>query len=102
MRLFLLLLLLTACTREQVQTGMMVPRMLFGYLPPPEQTTVLQEMTKAYDMCMAAKSDAPGCTQEAYDTVRVAKGLEREPIPEGIVIIREENGTVIKEVGAQK
>lgn len=98
MRMVLLLLLLSACTREQVKTGMVIPRMLFGYLPPPEQTTALQEMTKEYDRCMATKADAPICTQDAYDTVRLVKGMDRKPLPEGIVIVREEDGSVIKQI----
>lgn len=101
MRIVLLLLVLSACTREQVQTGMMIPRMLFGYLPPPEQTTALQEMTKEYDMCMAIKADPKTCTQDAYDTVRLVKGMDRKPLPEGIVIVREEGGQVVKQIKTQ-
>ncbi len=98
MRYLVLLCLLSACTREQLQTGMMIPRMLFGYLPPPEQTTALQEMTKEFDRCMAANPDAPTCTQEAYDNVRLVKGMDKQPLPEGIVIVREENGSVVKQM----
>lgn len=98
----IVLLLLEGCTRAQVKMAMTPFQMLFGYVPPPQQTTVLQEITKEYDMCMAIRDNPQTCAQEAYDTVRVAKGMDKKPIPEGVVIVREEDGAVIKEMATEK
>ncbi len=90
---------LAACTAKDVAVNSAaLSRMLFGYIPPPEQTTVLQELTREYDRCVADKGDEVGCRQIAYDMVRKVKGMDRQPLPPGVVIIREENGTVIREV----
>ena len=68
-----------------------VARGLLGYTPPPEETTVGEELQLEYDRCMKIDSDR-NCAQAAYDVVRVVKGLEPRPVPKGIVIILKGDG----------
>ena len=83
-------LCLTACTVKEGATNTVnVLGMLFGAMPPPEQTTVLQELTREYDRCKAA-GGGDECAQEAYAMVRKVKGMPEKPLPEGVVIIRED------------
>lgn len=99
MRLLSLILvaLLTACTaKEAIKTPVNIIGMLFGAVPPPEQTTVLQELTKEYDLCVADGGGAD-CAQVAYSTVRRAKGLDDKPLPAGIVIVRKDDETVVEQ-----
>lgn len=92
-----LLVVLTACTAKQaIKTPVNIIGMLFGAVPPPEQTTVLQELTKEYDLCVA-DGGGPDCAQVAYSTVRRAKGLDDKPLPAGIVIIRKDDETVVEQ-----
>ncbi|HEX4910619.1 MAG TPA: hypothetical protein VFV64_07655 [Permianibacter sp.] len=91
----LLLSLLTACTaKEAIKTPVNIIGMLFGAVPPPEQTTVLQELTREYDICVG-DGGGPECAQIAYANVRKAKGLDEKPLPEGIVIVRQDGETVV-------
>lgn len=99
MRRFLLLVvvLLSACTaKEAIKTPVNIIGMLFGAVPPPEQTTVLQELTKEYDLCVA-EGGGPECAQIAYSTVRKVKGLDEKQLPKGVVIIRREGQTVVEQ-----
>lgn len=64
---------------------------LLGYTPPPEKTTISEELRLEYQRCMKIGS-SNNCAQAAYDVVRKVKGLEPRKIPEGIVIILEGDG----------
>lgn len=83
-----LIVVLASCADS---TPLEVTRGLLGYIPPPEETTVGEELQLEYDRCMkiGAKKN---CAQAAYDVVRVVKGLEPRPVPKGIVIILEGDG----------
>ena len=64
---------------------------LFGYTPPPEETTISEELTLEYDRCMKIGKEK-NCAQAAYDVVRTVKGLEPRAVPKGVVIILEGDG----------
>lgn len=88
--LLVTLLCLSACSVKQgAKNTVNVLGMLFGAIPEPEQTTVLQELTAEYDRCKAA-GGGDECAQEAYATVRKVKGLPEKPLPPGVVIVRED------------
>ena len=69
---------------------------LFGYTPPPEETTIAEELKLEYDRCMKI-GEEENCAQWAYDIVRKVKGLEPRAVPKGVVIILEGDGNVEKE-----
>lgn len=95
--LLLPMVLLAACTaKEAIKTPVNIIGMLFGAVPPPEQTTVLQELTREYDICVG-DGGGPECAQIAYANVRKAKGLDDKPLPKGIVIIRKDGETVVEQ-----
>jgi len=86
--LFTFSILLASCA----ETGPLeVARGLLGYTPPPEQTTVGEELQLEYDRCVKI-GKKKNCAQAAYDVVRVVKGLETRPVPKGIVIILQGDG----------
>ena len=59
---------------------------LFGYVPPPEETTVGEELQLEFKRCEKIDPNR-NCAQIAYDTVRTVKGLEARKVPKGVVII---------------
>jgi hypothetical protein len=63
-------------------------RHIFGYIPPPEETTVSEELQLEFDRCEKINKNR-NCAQIAFDTVRKVKGLEPRKVPEGVVIILE-------------
>ncbi len=65
-----------------------VVRHLFGYIPPPEETTVSEELRLEFERCEKINKDR-NCAQIAFDTVRKVKGLEPRKVPKGVVIILE-------------
>jgi hypothetical protein len=80
------------CVVGCAETGPLdVAKGLFGYTPPPAETTVAEELQLEYDRCMKINSKR-NCAQVAYDVVRVVKGLEPRPVPKGIVIILKGDG----------
>lgn len=79
-------LLLASCAN---QTPLDVTRMLFGYIEPPKAESVMESLRKEYNRCLAIDSERD-CVQLAYDKVRVTQGLDPKPIPEGYVIIVQE------------
>lgn len=83
----LFVLTLTACSGSPLE----IARGIFGYIPPPEETTIQQELKLEYDRCKKISVEK-NCAQAAYDVVRVVKGLEPKKVPEGIVIILEGKG----------
>lgn len=68
-----------------------VARGLLGYIPPPEETTIGEELQLEYDRCIRI-GEEKNCAQAAYDVVRVVKGLEPRPVPKGYVIILKGDG----------
>ena len=83
-------MLLSACTVQQgVKGSVNLIGMLFGAIPEPDQSTVLQELTAEFDRCRAA-GGGDECAQEAYATVRKVKGMPEKPLPTGVVIVRED------------
>lgn len=85
-----LFVLLSACSVQQgTKDTVNVIGMLFGAMPEPDQTTVLQELTEEFDRCQAA-GGGDECAQEAYATVRKVKGMPEKPLPTGVVIVRED------------
>ncbi len=88
-----LVLLLAGCTaKEAIKTPVNVLGMLFGRLPPPPQTTVLQELRREYEKCVGDGGLEAECTQQAYETVRLAKGLDSTRLPAGTVTVRRDDG----------
>ena len=79
---------LTACADN---SPMDVARGLLGYTPPPEETTISEELQLEYKRCMKIGVEK-NCAQAAYDVVRRVKGLEPRVVPEGVVIILEGDG----------
>lgn len=80
--------ILSACagaTPFQVMQG------LLGYTPPPEKTTVSEELQLEYDRCVKIGVER-NCAQAAFDIVRRVKGMEPRVVPEGVVIILEGDG----------
>ena len=63
-------------------------RHIFGYIPPPEETTVSEELQLEFARCEKINKDR-NCAQIAFDTVRKVKGLEPRKVPKGVVIILE-------------
>ncbi len=61
---------------------------LLGYTPPPETTTVGEEMKLEFARCEKIDPNR-NCAQIAYDMVRTVKGLEPRKVPKGVVIILE-------------
>ena len=61
---------------------------LFGYRAPPAQTTLLQELTQAYEICVGA-GGGDECVQEAYAIAKQSKDIPEKPLPTGTVIVRE-------------
>ncbi|MET1256529.1 hypothetical protein [Aliikangiella maris] len=85
----LLILGLSACAKNGTPLDFM--RGLFGYTPPPEETTISEELKLEYQRCKKVGVDK-NCAQAAYDVVRKVKGLEPRTIPKGVVIILEGDG----------
>ena len=81
-----IILSLTACS----STPFGVLQGLFGYIPPPEETTVGEELKLEFDRCEKIDRNR-NCAQIAYDMVRTVKGLEPRKVPKGVVIILEGN-----------
>ena len=73
------------------QEALDVTRGLLGYIPPPENTTISEELKLEYQRCIKI-GESKNCAQDAYDVVRKVKGLEPRKVPEGIVIILEGDG----------
>jgi len=61
---------------------------LLGYIPPPDETTVGEELKLEFDRCEKIDPNR-NCAQIAYDVVRKVKGLEPRKVPKGVVIILE-------------
>lgn len=80
---------LSACTMKQaIKTPVNIIGGLFGYQPPPPQTTLLQELTQAYEICVGA-GGGDECVQEAYAIAKQSKNIPEKPLPTGTVIVRE-------------
>lgn len=80
---------MAGCTAKQaIKTPVNLLGGLFGYRPPPPQTTMLEELTQAYDMCKA-EGGGDECVQEAYAVAKRAKAIPEKPLTEGTVIVRE-------------
>ena len=83
--ILLLATMLTACADSnplQVMQG------LLGYIPPPEETTIGEELKLEFKRCEMIDPNR-NCAQIAYDVVRTVKGLEPRKVPKGVVIILE-------------
>ena len=87
--LMLSAVLLSGCTaKELIRAPLSVVRGLVGYVPPPPQTSMLEELNQAYDMCRAS-GGGDECVREAYEAAQLAKGIEQKPVPKGTVVVRE-------------
>ena len=86
----LLVSLLTACAEKG--SPLDVVRSLFGYIPPPKKLTLQEEITLEYERCMKV-DPARNCGQIAYDIARKVHGFEPRKVPQGIVIILQEEST---------
>jgi len=78
-------LFLSACSGA---SPLQVVQGLLGYIPPPEETTVGEELQLEFDRCEKIDSNR-NCAQIAFDMVRKVKGLEPRKVPKGVVIILE-------------
>ncbi len=78
-----------------------IARSLLGYTPPPEKTTVLEELQLEYERCMKIGIEED-CAQAAYDVVRKVKGLDPKVVPKGIVTILQEHWEEIEEEKEQR
>lgn len=83
--LLILSSLMTGCAD---QTPFQVLQGIMGYQPPPEETTVGEEMKLEFERCEKIDRNR-NCAQIAYDMVRTVKGLEPRKVPKGVVIILE-------------
>lgn len=86
----LLIVFITACANN---SSLDVAQQLFGYIPPPERTSILEELQLEYDRCMRIGIEE-NCAQAAYDTVAKVRGLEPRIVPKGFVTILRENSSV--------
>ena len=86
-------IVLSACADT---SPLQVMQGLLGYTPPPEQTTISEELQLEYDRCIKIGEER-NCAQAAYDVVRRVKGLEPRAVPKGVVIILEGDGGYGKE-----
>ncbi len=84
---FLFVMALANCAE---QTPFQIAQSLLGYTPPPEETTIAEELRLEFKRCEKTDPDR-NCAQIAYDVVRRVKGLEPRKVPEGVVIILEGN-----------
>ena len=66
-----IILSLTACS----STPFEVLQGLFGYIPPPERTTIGEELRLEFKRCEKIDPNR-NCAQISYDMVRKVKGLE--------------------------
>jgi len=82
----LIMLSLTGCN----STPFKALQGLFGYIPPPEETTIAEELQLEFVRCEKINKDR-NCAQIAYDMVRTVKGLEPRKVPKGVVIILQGN-----------
>ncbi len=77
--------MLTACA----DTGpLQVMQGILGYIPPPEETTIAEELKMEFQRCEKIDPNR-NCAQIAYDVVRTIKGLDPRKVPKGVVIILE-------------
>jgi len=83
--LLILTLSLSACANV---SPLQVMQGLLGYVPPPAETTVGEELQAEFERCEKIDRNR-NCAQIAYDTVRTVKGLEPRKVPKGVVIILE-------------
>ena len=83
----LLALLLTSCADT---SPFRVMQGLFGYIPPPEETSIGEELILEFKRCEKIDPNR-NCAQLAFDMVRTVKGLEPRKVPKGVVIILEGN-----------
>lgn len=83
--IFALSMVLSACTGKQAFQFM---QGVLGYIPPPEETTVGEELQLEFERCEKIDPNR-NCAQIAYDTIRTVKGLEARKVPKGVVIILE-------------
>lgn len=72
-------------------TPLEVVQGVFGYVPPPEELTIAEELRSEYERCVKIGQD-DNCAQVAFDLVRKVKGLEPRTVPKGVVIILEGDG----------
>jgi hypothetical protein len=84
----IMLLLLAGCSSS---SPLNVMRGLFGYIEPPPETTIPEELRLEFDRCVKIGKEK-NCAQAAYDVVRTVKGLEPRTVPKGFVIILEGDG----------
>lgn len=82
----LLTFLLTSCADSS--TPLKVMQGLFGYIPPPIETSIGEELLLEFKRCEKVDPNR-NCAQLAYDMVRTVKGLEPRKVPKGVVIILE-------------
>jgi len=80
-------LFLSACSGA---SPLQVVQGLLGYIPPPEKTTVGEELKLEFERCEKIDPNR-NCAQIAFDVVRKVKGLEPRKVPKGVVIILEGN-----------
>jgi len=83
--IILMTLLLSACSTG---TPLQFFQGLFGYIPPPDETSIAQELRSEFERCERVNPNRH-CAQIAYDIVRKVKGLEPRTVPKGVVIILE-------------
>ena len=74
---------------------------LLGYTPPPEKTTIGEELKLEFARCEKVDPNR-NCAQIAYDVVRKVKGLEPRKVPKGVVIILEGNVDLESEEDKEK
>jgi len=82
------ILLLSSCAADSNISPLKIMQGVFGYIPPPEETTIGEELILEFKRCEKIDSDR-NCAQLAYDMVRTVKGLEPRKVPKGVVIILE-------------
>lgn len=87
----ILILMLGGCLINCTGTPVDVADEPYGYVSPPADTSVSQELKQEYARCMRVNKN-DNCAQQAYDIVRRLKGLEPLTVPKGIVTILREGG----------
>lgn len=90
-----LLLSVSACSVKTAQNIARYPlsffQALIGYVPPPQQTSVLQELRAEHERCTAAGGSEAACMDEAYALVRKLKKIDQPELPQSSSVeVREE------------
>ncbi|MEE4246513.1 MAG: hypothetical protein V2I33_13975 [Kangiellaceae bacterium] len=81
-----LVTMIVACAN---MSALDITRALFGYIEPPKAESMMDTLTREYNLCMKV-DPSRDCIQVAYDITRSEQGLDPKALPTGYVtVVRE-------------